>query len=321
MFTEDTYQKLKEYTIRCLTEENRTQYLKDQDLSEFAVFEDGSEIFINLHLPEANTESDQLHGHDFFELNYVIKGSCRQNIDNGHPLILQEGTLCILNPNARHSLYVENEDSIVLNILMKTTLFNTTFWPLLQQTEHIGQFFLSYFLSQDTSANFLIYHTQNPPAILAMLNHICIEYLERDLYYKVSMRCILLLFFTQVVRSSATEISRQQFPNKVAVQVTALLNYLSVNYATATLASTAEYFHYHPNYLSAFVKKHTGKTFRSILNGIKLSQANYYLINTNLSISEIAERLGFQQLCNFYDFIKKNYGMTPMEYRKQHEHF
>lgn len=98
---------------------------------------------------------------------------------------------------------------------------------------------------------------------------------------------------------------KEEFPNKVAVQITALFNYLSVNYATATLVSTAEYFHYHPNYLSAFVKKHTGKTFRSILNDIKLSQANYYLTNTNLSISEIAERLGFQQFCNFYDFIKK----------------
>lgn len=223
-----------------------------------------------------------------------------------------------MNPNARHNLYVENEESIVINILMKTTLFNTTFWPLIQQTEHIGHFFLSYFLCRDTSSNFIIYRTQNTYEILALLDYICTEYLKKELYYKVSLRCILMLFFTQVTRSVSTEISQQEFPDKVSVQITALFQYLSLHYADATLSSTAEYFHYHPNYLSAFIKKHTGKSFRTILNEIKLSQANYFLTGTSLPINEIAERLGYCQLCNFYDFIRKNYGMTPVEYRRQH---
>lgn len=318
MFTDKTYQLLRTYTLKFLTKEKKEQYIEKRDLSELAVFEDDNDIFINLHLPESNTDPDRLHGHDFFELNYVLKGKCRQNIDNAKPVILEEGSLCIMNPRARHNLYVENEDNIVINILMKKTLFNTTFWPLLQQTEHIGQFFLSYFFCQNVSSDFIIYHTRNTPAVKAILNHICIEYLERKLYYKTSMRCILMLFFTQIVRAASTEISQHQFSDKVSVQITALFQYLSVHYATATLASTAEYFHYHPNYLSAFIKKHTGRSFRSILNDIKASQANYFLTNTNFTISEIAELLGYSQLCNFYDFCKKNYGMTPVEYRRQH---
>lgn len=117
------------------------------------------------------------------------------------------------------------------------------------------------------------------------------------------------------------QLNQKQFTDKISVQITALFNYLSINYATATLASTAAYFHYHPNYLSAFIKKNTGKTFRSILNDIKLSQANYFLCNTSMSMNEIAEQLGFLQLCNFYDFIKKNYGMTPVQYRRLHNDF
>lgn len=292
--------------------------MEKRDLSELAVFEEDNDMFINLHLPEANTDPVRLHGHDFFEINYVLKGSCRQNIGSEEAVVLKEGSLCIMNPRARHNLYVENEDNVVINILMKTKLFNITFWPLLQQTEHIGQFFLSYFLCQNTTSDFIIYHTKNTPAVKAILDHICIEYLERKLYYKTSMRCILMLFFTQIVRDASAEISQQQFSDKVSVQITALFQYLSVHYTNATLASTAEYFHYHPNYLSAFIKKHTGRTFRSILNDIKVSQANYFLANTTYTIKEIAELLGFSQLCNFYDFCKKNYGMTPAEYRKQH---
>lgn len=164
MFTEKTYQMLREHTVQFLTKENCTQYLQRQ-VSELAVFEDGSDIFINLHLPEANTDPDHLHGHDFFELNYVIRGSCRQNIGSAEPLFLPEGSLCIMNPRARHNLYVENEDNIVINILMKTTLFNITFWPILQQTEDIGSFFLSYFFCRDTSSNYLLYQTKNTPVI------------------------------------------------------------------------------------------------------------------------------------------------------------
>ncbi|MGN0404152.1 MAG: AraC family transcriptional regulator [Bariatricus sp.] len=329
MFTEHTYQMMKDYTIqklndyttRFLNEKNKTLYTEIPDLFAQDVFEEGCDLFINLHLPEANTKPGHLHGHDFFELTYIIKGTCLQNIDHEDPITLEEGALCIMNPNARHSLYLENEDSIVLNILMKTSMFNTTFWPLIQENEYIGSFFLSYFLSQSASSNYLIYHTQNPPSIQAMMNHMCEEYLERKLYYKSSLRCIMLLFFTEVIRDSAMQFNKKPFTNKVSVQIAALFNYLSVNYPTATLASTAEYFHYHPNYLSAFVKKHTGKTFRSILDDIKLSYANYYLTSTNLSISEISERLGFQQLCNFYDFIRKHYGMTPGDYRKKNNSF
>lgn len=127
-----------------------------------------------------------------------------------------------------------------------------------------------------------------------------------------------MLFFTEAVRSASDEITHQPVLDKAAAQISELFQYLSVHSADATLASTAEYFHYHPNYLSAFIKKHTGKTFRSILNEIKLAQANYPLTSTTLTIGEISERLGYQQLCNFYDFIRKNYHMTPAEYRRRH---
>lgn len=321
MFPDKTYEMLKEYTSRLLTTQNLKEYRQSGALSESVVFEKENDIFINLHLPEANIASGHLHGHDFFEINYVLKGSCRQNINNTSLIHLEEGSLCIMNPNARHNLTVGSSRDVVLNILMKTSLFNTTFWSLIRQHEYLGQFFLSYFLSQDTFSDFMIYRTENTDTITALLNLICLEYLEQKPYHKTTLRCMLVLFFTEVIRSATIQLNQKQFTDKISVQITALFNYLSINYATATLASTAAYFHYHPNYLSAFIKKNTGKTFRSILNDIKLSQANYFLCNTSMSMNEIAEQLGFLQLCNFYDFIKKNYGMTPVQYRRLHNDF
>ena len=148
------------------------------------------------------------------------------------------------------------------------------------------------------------------------MESLCLEYLDRKSYYAINLRCMLVLLFSEIVRSSTETLNKRPFTDKVSVQITALFNYLSVHYATATLASTAEYFHYHPHYLSAFVKKNTGRTFSSILNEIKLFQASYYLLNTNMPIKTISEKLGFTQLCNFYDFIKKNYHTTPVKFRQ-----
>lgn len=316
MFEEKIYSRMKNYTRAKLAEQDWTGNISIRELPAEMLFENGDDIFINLHLPEANTPPDQLHGHDFFEVNYVLKGSCRQNIHNTARLLLEEGTLCIMNPDARHNLAIDSEEDVVLNILMKKSLFNSTFYTLIQQHESLSQFFLSYFLAQDASSDFLLYHTPND-AVTTLLQQICLEYLERKPYYRVTLRCLLVLFFTEVIRASA-ESAEPAAAGKNNLQISILFQYLSSHYATATLASTAAHFHYHPNYLSAFVRKHTGKTFRAILNDIKLSQANYYLCSTNLPMQEIAQQLGFQQLCNFYSFIRKNYGMTPVQYRQLH---
>lgn len=318
MISKKLIDELKTYTLNQLPDAILPEYENSGKLLAKDVFEADSDIYINLHTQEVNSITGMLHGHDFFELNYVIHGNCRQNIDNVSEVELSRGALCIMNPDARHNLSVSTPDDIVLNISMKKSLFNATFWSLIEQHENIGQFFLSYFLSRDAADNFLLFNTTPSGETDLIVENICREYLEKKPYCQIALRCMLILFFTEIIRSNTIQINMHQFTSKVSVQITALFNYLSVNYATATLASTAEYFHYHPNYLSGFVKKHTGKTFSAILNDIKLSQASYYLTNTNLPVKDISERLGFGQLCNFYDFIRKNYHTTPVKYRQMH---
>lgn len=321
MIKQTTIERMKRYTAELTSNATHPEYIHGGSLLAKDVFPKGSDIFINLHTIEVNSISSILHGHDFFELNYVIKGSCQQKIDDEAEIEFKEGSICIMNPNARHNIHVNEKDDIVLNIALKKSLFTTTFWSLIEQQESLGQFFLDYFLALDPSYDFLLFHLEKNDYIEQLLDNICQDYLDKKPYNQLTMRCMLIIFFTEIIRLQTSQIAQSHFTNKVSVRVTALFQYLSVNYATATLASTAAYFHYHPSYLSAFIKKHTGKTFSSILNEIKLSQATYYLLNTNMPIKTISEKLGFQQLCNFYDFIRKNHGTTPVKYRQAHSVF
>lgn len=316
MIQELTLQRLKEYTSRKI-QSATPPVCSEWILCADDLFDSGSDIFISLHSMEANKPGGGLHGHDFFELNYVIHGTMHQILGEGTFNSYPEGTVCIMNPNIRHDIYVDSADDLVLNIGLKKSLFTSTFWSMIQQHEHLGQFFLNYFLAQERSSDYLLFDLKPTVSLEQALDFLCMEYLEKKPFNQLTMRCMLVIFFTELIRNFNQQISSRKFTSKTNTQIIALFNYLSVNYSTATLESTADYFHYHPNYLSTFIKKHTGKTFRSILNDIKLSQATYYLQNTNMPIKEIAESLGFTQLCNFYDFIKRNCGTTPVKFRQK----
>ncbi len=71
-----------------------------------------------------------------------------------------------------------------------------------------------------------------------------------------------------------------------------------------------------PNHLNKSVKAVTGRTAITILNEMSLQEAKMQLKYSNLSISDIAFQLGFEDLSYFSRFFKKITGISPMAYRK-----
>ncbi|MDF2960397.1 MAG: AraC family transcriptional regulator [Paenibacillus sp.] len=82
-----------------------------------------------------------------------------------------------------------------------------------------------------------------------------------------------------------------------------------------TLPAVADYVGVSPNYLSSLFKKETGITFVEFITDKKLSQAKEWLINPEMPIYEIAERLGYNDRRYFREIFKKKVGKTPSEYR------
>lgn len=94
------------------------------------------------------------HNHDFFEMIYVYRGQCTTTIE-GKAGTLYEGDICIYNLEAVHQLGVEDENSVVFNIIMKKEWFYNTLIPLMDNTNPISGFFykgtISYRFSGRTS--------------------------------------------------------------------------------------------------------------------------------------------------------------------------
>lgn len=74
--------------------------------------------------------------------------------------------------------------------------------------------------------------------------------------------------------------------------------------------------HYNPNYLSSIFKKEFGTTFSDYLMNYRLDMAKKWLIDTDMTIKEIAERLQYQNPQNFIRSFRKKEHVTPGAYRK-----
>ncbi|WML33139.1 helix-turn-helix transcriptional regulator [Clostridium sp. OS1-26] len=60
-----------------------------------------------------------------------------------------------------------------------------------------------------------------------------------------------------------------------------------------------------------------GLTPVKYLNQLRIKKSLDLLSNTSINITDIALCSGFESLSTFYDFFKKQIGMTPKEYRKK----
>ncbi len=84
-----------------------------------------------------------------------------------------------------------------------------------------------------------------------------------------------------------------------------------------SIQKVAGHLHISSSYLSMIFKKEAGVTFLKYLVGIRLEAAKELLGNTDLKTSEVAEKIGYPDINYFSYFFKKNFGMSPREYRNQ----
>ena len=59
-----------------------------------------------------------------------------------------------------------------------------------------------------------------------------------------------------------------------------------------------------------------GQNISVYLREIRLKKAAELFASTNLSVSEVAEQVGYMNQSKFAAVFKKQYGQTPLEYRR-----
>lgn len=94
-------------------------------------------------------------------------------------------------------------------------------------------------------------------------------------------------------------------------------NYIHNNLAEdLTLDRVSDSVHISKNYLSYLFPRYTGHSFSHYLRIARINKSKDLLVNTDLSLMDIALECGFNSQSYFCNVFKELEGMTPNQYRK-----
>ncbi len=93
-------------------------------------------------------------------------------------------------------------------------------------------------------------------------------------------------------------------------------NYLEQHYNESISRKDIESLvHLNEDYLNRIYKKETGYSLLEYIQYFRITMARRMLIDSNISIGEIAARIGYDSPAYFSKVFKKSTGLTPLEYR------
>lgn len=260
-------------------------------------------------------EFTQYHRHEFYEINFVIKGALHECV-SGNIFTLNEGDMLFMSPSAFHSCYPA-PDSRCINIIFRcewleqlTKVFNkfdadnylstltkkdtyTIFYPSMQELSLTSEAKKLYDLS------FLINRHQDLYEILHFEN--CVNE--------------FLLLLTKCTPHNYSSVSGEQ-KGRPNYSPDDMIKYLNDNFYKVTLEEAAARFGYSSSQFHRIIKKNTGKSFTSTILSMRMMRARHLLLNTKIPIKDIASLLGLDSAEHFTRMFKKHRGITPKQYRQ-----
>lgn len=252
-----------------------------------------------------------MHAHIFFEIIYVLKGSCTHTVKD-HSYQMAEGELCLLSPSLAHSIYA-GSDSLVINILIRRSTIEDIFFNMLRDNNVISDF-LTNSIYMEQYATYLTFRTRGDREVRNQILEMYEEELMGGEFSDRVISCMLMIFFTRLVRKYKDS---AQFPplydsNEAASH---LFHYILDHYASITLSDLAEYLHYSVPYCSKYIKEITGQNFSALVKRIRFQKAENYLLHTTLSIQRISELVGYENPENFIRAFKAEFSVSPSQFR------
>ena len=83
-----------------------------------------------------------------------------------------------------------------------------------------------------------------------------------------------------------------------------------------SISDVASLYFYSEVYLGRLFKESVGKSFKEYVNSMRIKRAKELLLS-EMSVIEIAERVGYNNVTYFNRVFKSETGVTPLEYRKR----
>lgn len=236
------------------------------------------------------------HTHKHVELFYIIGGRGQFLIeDRLYPV--NTNHLVIINPNVTHtevSLNAQPLEYIVLGI---------DGIELTVDEDHGGQFcILDHFGSVEISS---------------CLRNILREIEMKQPGFEDICQAFMKILVIRLMRSTGLSLPDQTQVISANHQCAMVRRYIEQHFKESlTLDQLAEQAHMNKYYLSHTFKREYGISPIQFMLNRRLEESKYLLAETDLSMSHIAQMLGFSSLSYFSQVFRRMQNVSPLEYRQ-----
>ena len=236
------------------------------------------------------------HTHNHLELFYIVGGKGQFLIqDQLYPV--NPNNLVVINPNVTHtevSLNAQPLEYIVLGIEGIELATNES---------SNGQFnILDHFESVEISS---------------CLRNILREMEQKNTGYEDVCQAYMEILIIRLMRNTALAVPAESQVVSGNRQCASVKRYIDLHFKEAlTLEQLAEDAHMNKYYLSHAFKREYGISPINYMITKRIEESKYLLAETDLSMSQIAQLLGFSSLSYFSQVFRRTQATTPMEYRQ-----
>ena len=262
-------------------------------------------VHVDRKTREAGCVMQGHHCHPYYELAYIEHGSCRFFIEDTM-FDLHDGDFLLIPPHVFHFTRYLFGSCLRCGIYFRAGDL---------ESELISHF--------PDGADFLsqVRIFQVPTDARREIGRIIMRMAAEDrgfderspLMLRLQLQELLLLCSRVCLLLTETPASIHTTDRQVLLAARYINEHFRQQISAADIAAAAGF---SPNYLSRKFREAAGIGVHDYLVFIRLRSAAFELISTNDSVTDIALRNGFSDSNYFKDVFKKNYGMTPREYRK-----
>ena len=254
-----------------------------------------------------------MHWHDEMEIIKIIKGKYIVNI-NLKEYVVEEGDIVILKPCTLHSFkQYENEKMASKTIMFDLSMLNSNV------TDACSIKYFTPFLDNKVSYPSILKPSDKGYKIIKnCIDKLFLCYEEKNEFFELQLKSYLFeLFYILFKECFEIHDCSTKIKDDTTNDIKAILEYIKINYMNPiSIKDLANVVNFSEHYFMRFFKKYMGMTCVDYINEYRLNIATNLLETTDMSIMEIAVKVGVNNISYFNKIFKKKFNLTPKEYRK-----
>ncbi|MCQ2080650.1 MAG: AraC family transcriptional regulator [Lachnospiraceae bacterium] len=260
---------------------------------------------------DLHAKSGETHTHDYYEFYFFIGGDVTMSIGNKH-FNLTPGELVLIPPGVPHYAIINDENKYYQRFV---------FWiskeycnQLIKTSQNYG-----YIMQAATINKHYIFHfdTFQFNAIQAKIFGL-IQEMQQDRFGKNAKLRLCVCDLILDLNRMAYEYEHPRKSSKDTSLYEKLVTYIDSHITDhdLSLESIAGNFYLNKYHISHAFKDSLGISLHQYIIKQRLDLFKDYACN-NDNLAEVAITCGFSDYSNFYKAFKKEYGISPTEYKKE----